>query len=77
MPLLEITHGSPCKSTLRCAVSYLANPNASALQPGDPLTYNGTDNLILNPVTGLIDQVDSAQDLITLFHNLGFTSIPV
>jgi hypothetical protein len=49
----------------------------SSLKPGDKMTYNGTDNLVLNSCTGLVDQVDSAQDLITLFHNLGLTSITV
>ncbi|KIN05424.1 hypothetical protein OIDMADRAFT_25981 [Oidiodendron maius Zn] len=48
-----------------------------SLKPGDSLTYNGTDVLTLNPCTGLVNQVDSAQDLLTLFHNLGFTTIPV
>ena len=35
------------------------------------MTYNGTDSLVLNKCTGLVDEVDSAQDLISLFHNLG------
>lgn len=47
------------------------------LKPGDPLTYNGTDYLVLNEQTGLIDEAHITQDLITLFHNLGLTSVTV
>lgn len=41
------------------------------------MTYNGTDFLILNQRTGLIEELNVAQDLITLFHNLGLTGITV
>ncbi|KAH8647805.1 hypothetical protein BX600DRAFT_503171 [Xylariales sp. PMI_506] len=47
------------------------------LKSGDSLTYNGTDSLIINQETGLVDQIDSTQDLITFFHELGLTSITV
>ena len=40
------------------------------LKPGDPVTYNGTEYLTLN-CDGLIEEVDSAQDLITFMYNLG------
>lgn len=53
------------------------NTSHRTLKAGDPVTYNGTDFLILNTETGLIEEVDSAQDLITLFHNLGLTGITV
>ncbi|CRG91335.1 hypothetical protein PISL3812_08383 [Talaromyces islandicus] len=49
----------------------------TTLKQGDPVTYNGTDFLILNPHTGLIEELHMAQDLITLFHNLGLTSVTV
>ena len=47
------------------------------LKTGDPITYNGTDSLVLNKCTGLVDEIDSAQDLISFFHALGLTSVTV
>ncbi|KAK1763058.1 hypothetical protein QBC33DRAFT_623268 [Phialemonium atrogriseum] len=44
---------------------------------GEPVTYNGTDFLILNECTGLADEADIAGDSLTLFHNLGLTSVTV
>ena len=46
-------------------------------EQGDTVTYDGTDFLVLNSCTGLIDEVHSAQDLVTFFHNLGLTGITV
>lgn len=56
---------------------YNNNVSNRTLKPGDPVTYNGTDFLILNKETGLIEELHMAQDLITLFHNLGLTGITV
>lgn len=47
------------------------------LKPGDNVTYNGTDFLVLDEKTGLIKEDNVAQDLITLFHNLGLTAVTV
>ncbi|KAH8881942.1 hypothetical protein GQ53DRAFT_847874 [Thozetella sp. PMI_491] len=41
------------------------------LKRGDPVTYNGTDFLTLDPCTGLVVEVAVAQDLISLIVNLG------
>jgi hypothetical protein len=38
---------------------------------GSHVAYNGTDIMILNRCTGLIQQVLSVQDFITYFHVLG------
>ncbi|CEJ95216.1 hypothetical protein VHEMI10711 [[Torrubiella] hemipterigena] len=46
------------------------------LKAGDHVTYNGTDFLQLDACSGLIKQVDSAQDLVTFFDNLGISLIP-
>ncbi|KFY09575.1 hypothetical protein V492_05434 [Pseudogymnoascus sp. VKM F-4246] len=47
------------------------------LKQGDHVTYNGTDFLRVDECTGLIKQVDIAQDYVTFFHNLGLTGINV
>ncbi|KKK24330.1 hypothetical protein AOCH_002100, partial [Aspergillus ochraceoroseus] len=49
----------------------------TTLKPGDPVTYNGTDFLLLDPCTGLIEEANIAQDLITFFHNLGLEAVTV
>lgn len=49
----------------------------STLKQGDTVTYDGTDFLVLNSCTGLIDEVHSAQDLVTFLHNLVLTGITV
>ncbi|KAH8896753.1 hypothetical protein GQ53DRAFT_527111 [Thozetella sp. PMI_491] len=41
------------------------------LKAGDPVTYNGTDFLTLDPSTGLVVEVAVAQDLLTFLDNLG------
>ncbi|KAK2596248.1 hypothetical protein QQS21_006340 [Conoideocrella luteorostrata] len=43
----------------------------TTLKAGDAVTYNGTEFLTLDPCTGLVVEVDSAQDLITFMYNLG------
>jgi hypothetical protein len=40
------------------------------LKPGDSVTYNGTEYLTLD-CDGLIEEVESAQDLITFMYILG------
>ena len=40
------------------------------LPVGTVVSYNGTDLLTLNRCTGLIEEVDSAQDFINYFHQL-------
>ena len=45
------------------------------LKQGAHVTYNGTDFLQLDQCSGLIRQVDMAQDYITLYHNLGLAEI--
>ena len=45
------------------------------VKPGQRITYNGTDSLVLNKCTGLADEVDSAQDTLSLFKALGHTEI--
>lgn len=47
------------------------------LKEGDYVTYNGTDFLQLDECSGLIKQVDMAQDYITLYYNLGLTEIKI
>ena len=42
-----------------------------ALKKGSQVAYNGTDIMVLNRCSGLIQQVLSAQDFITYFHILG------
>lgn len=49
----------------------------SPLKPGDPVTYNGTDFLVLNKCTGLVEEIHMAQDIITFFNALGLTAITV
>ena len=49
----------------------------STITAGTRIGYNGTDVLTLNRCTGKIDMVESAQDFITYFHELGFRSINV
>ncbi len=49
----------------------------STLAPGSTVTYNGTDSLLLDPSTGLVKEVTIAQDLLTLFHGFGWTSVPL
>ena len=41
------------------------------LPAGSPVSYNGTDILTLDRCTGLIKEVQSSQDYVTLFHVLG------
>ncbi|KAF4628744.1 hypothetical protein G7Y89_g9404 [Cudoniella acicularis] len=43
----------------------------ATLAPGASLSYNGTDTLTLDPSSGLVVEVWSAQDLMNLFHQLG------
>jgi hypothetical protein len=45
--------------------------NSRTLKKGSEVTYNGTDLMVLNRCSGLIQQVLSAQDFITYFHVLG------
>jgi hypothetical protein len=45
--------------------------NSRTLKAGSHVAYNGTDIMILNRCSGLIQQVLSAQDFITYFHVLG------
>ncbi|KHN95438.1 uncharacterized protein MAM_06715 [Metarhizium album ARSEF 1941] len=42
----------------------------TSLKPGDVVSYNGTDFLVLNECTGLVDEVNIAQDMMNLFHAL-------
>jgi hypothetical protein len=49
----------------------------TSLKKGDKVTYDGTDCLILNKETGLIERVDCAQDLLTLFHAMGLPGISI
>ncbi|KAH8703604.1 hypothetical protein BGW36DRAFT_423159 [Talaromyces proteolyticus] len=49
----------------------------TTLKQGTPVTYNGTDFLILDQCTGLIKEINIAQDLISFFHNLGLTGVTV
>jgi hypothetical protein len=35
------------------------------------VAYNGTEFLTLDPCNGLVTEISSAQDLITLMYNLG------
>ncbi|KAK5991933.1 hypothetical protein PT974_05323 [Cladobotryum mycophilum] len=44
---------------------------------GDYITYNGTDFLQLDPCSWLVNQVDSAQDFLALFHSLGIPFLKV
>jgi len=46
------------------------------LKPGDPVTWNGTDFLVIND-SNRIKEVNIAQDMMELFHVLGMTSVPV
>lgn len=46
-------------------------------KPGSSVSVNGTDFLWLDECTGLIKRYDLAQDNISKFHGLGYTSIPV
>ncbi|GJN86138.1 snoaL-like domain-containing protein [Purpureocillium lilacinum] len=48
----------------------------TTLKPGDPVTWNGTDFLVIND-SNLIKEVNIAQDMMELFHVLGMTSVPV
>ena len=45
--------------------------NTRTLEKGSHVAYNGTDIMVLNRCSGLIQQVLSAQDFITYFHVLG------
>ncbi|KAH6995169.1 hypothetical protein EDB80DRAFT_877044 [Ilyonectria destructans] len=49
----------------------------TTLDPGSPVTYNGTDFLILDDCTGLVKEVHMAQDFITFFHALGLEAVTV
>lgn len=41
------------------------------LKQGDAIGYNGVEFLTIDPCSGLIVEVISAQDLITFMYNLG------
>ncbi|KAJ4249097.1 hypothetical protein NW762_012431 [Fusarium torreyae] len=43
----------------------------TTLKAGEYVTYNGTEYLTLDPCTGLVTEVESAQDLISFLYNLG------
>lgn len=49
----------------------------STITAGTHVAYNGTDVLTLNRCTGKIDMIESAQDFITYFHELGLSSVMV
>jgi hypothetical protein len=44
----------------------------TALKPGDDVTFNGTDFLVLNKCSGQVDEVHIAQDLLTFMRRMGF-----
>ncbi|KAM5349255.1 hypothetical protein ACJ41O_005762 [Fusarium nematophilum] len=47
----------------------------TTLKQGDFSTWNGTHFLELDACTGLIKQVDSSEDFITMLYNLGIKSV--
>lgn len=60
--------------SLSCKILMLWN---SALKHGDECTYNGTDFLVLNKETGLVDEVNIAADMLNLLHAMGMRSVPL
>ncbi|KAK0930958.1 hypothetical protein LTR48_006479 [Friedmanniomyces endolithicus] len=48
-----------------------AGSSTGTAHKGSHIGYNGTDILLLDPCSELIEQVLSAQDLITYYHELG------
>ncbi|KAK3699776.1 hypothetical protein LTR37_016285 [Vermiconidia calcicola] len=48
-----------------------AGSETATLEPGSHVAYNGTDICLLDPCSGRMSQVLSAQDLITYFHIVG------
>ncbi|KAI9152009.1 Transcription elongation factor SPT5 [Paramyrothecium foliicola] len=44
----------------------------TTLKRGDHVTFNGTDFLVINKCTGLVDEVNIAQDLLTFMRRMGF-----
>ena len=59
------------------AVLVILMSHDRTLKEGAHVTYNGTDFLQLDHCSGLIRQVDMAQDYITLYHKLGLAEIKV
>jgi hypothetical protein len=45
------------------------------LKRGDHVTFNGTDFLVINRCTGLVDEVNIAQDLLTFMRRMGFGTV--
>ncbi|KAK3669744.1 hypothetical protein LTR78_010372 [Recurvomyces mirabilis] len=47
-----------------------AGSSTAKLERGSHVAYNGTDIMLLDPCSGLVQQILSAQDLITYYHVL-------